>query len=136
LYFCVLKYCHTNSFFAQESSMSALSIRLSPEIEKRLEMEVSRLKVTKSRFVQDLLESALAPKDSLALMAQARQRFGLDEAALNAPATNKAGNVKALAREAVQQKYAAEKANFQGGNAAVSQVPAQMVAEPRAKFGE
>ena len=111
--------------------MSALSIRLSPEIEKRLEMEVSRLKVTKSRFVQDLLESALAPKDSVALLMQAREQYGLDELAKTATVTNKAANVKALAREAVQKKHAAEKLIAQETDAAQGLI----AAEPRPKYG-
>lgn len=111
--------------------MSALSIRLTPEIEKRLEMEVSRLKVTKSRFVQDLLESALAPKDAVALLMQAREQYGLDELAKTAPSTHKAADVKALVREAVQKKHAAEKVH------AVETDTAQglIAAEPQAKYG-
>ncbi len=111
--------------------MSALSIRLSPEIEKRLEMEVSRLKVTKSRFVQDLLESALAPKDSLALLMQARKQYGLDDLAETAATTNKAANVKALAREAVQNKHTTEKSNGEV-DVAASELTA---AEPRPQYG-
>jgi predicted DNA-binding protein len=111
--------------------MSALSIRLSPEIERRLEMEVSRLKVTKSRFVQDLLESALAPKDAVALLMQAREQYGLDELAKTAATTNKAGNVKTLVREAVQKKHAAEKSNAEVNIGAVELV----AAEPPAKYG-
>lgn len=113
--------------------MSALSIRLSPEIEKRLELEVGRLKVTKSRFVQDLLESALAPKDSVALLMQARAQYGLDDLATTAATTNKAAQVKALAREAVQKKHAAEKAQ---ADHTASSAPVPMVAEPVAKYGK
>ena len=111
--------------------MSALSIRLSPEIEKRLEMEVSRLKVTKSRFVQDLLESALAPKDAVALLMQAREQYGLDELAKTAVQTNKAGNVKVLVREAVQKKHAAEKADAVETDVAKGLI----AAEPQPKYG-
>lgn len=113
--------------------MSALSIRLSPEIEKRLELEVGRLKVTKSKFVQDLLESALAPKDSVALLMQARAQYGLDDLAQAAVTTNKAAQVKALAREAVRQKHAAEKALY---DHAAPSAPEPMVAEPSAKYGK
>ncbi len=111
--------------------MSALSIRLSPEIEKRLELEVSRLKVTKSRFVQDLLESALAPKDAVALLMQARAQYGLDELAKTATPTNKAAHVKALVREAVQRKHTAEKMDAQERETAKRLI----AAEPRAKYG-
>jgi hypothetical protein len=113
--------------------MSALSIRLSPEIEKRLELEVCRLKVTKSKFVQDLLESALAPKDAVALLMQARAQYGLDDLAQTAATTNKAAQVKALAREAVQKKHAAEKALGEHANPSAT---APMVAEPKAKYGK
>lgn len=111
--------------------MPALSIRLSPEIEKRLEMEVSRLKVTKSRFVQDLLESALAPKDAVALLVQARAQYGLDDLVKTAPVTNKAANVKALVREAAQEKHAAEKAYAKEIDTATERI----AAEPRPKYG-
>lgn len=111
--------------------MSALSIRLSPEIEKRLALEVGRLKVTKSKFVQDLLENALAPKDSVALLMQARAQYGLDDLAQAAATTNKAAQVKALVREAVQKKHAAEKAR-DGHADPVTATP--MVAEPPAKY--
>lgn len=113
--------------------MSALSIRLSPEIEKRLELEVGRLKVTKSKFVQDLLESALAPKDALALLTQARAQYGLDDLAKTATTTNKAAQVKVLAREAVRQKHASE-AVQDGHSAPSAAVP--MAAEPQAKYGK
>lgn len=111
--------------------MSALSIRLSPEIEKRLEMEVSRLKVTKSRYVQDLLETALAPKDAVALLMQAREQYGLDELAKTAAPTNKAAHVKALVREAVRKKHAAQKLDAQEMHAAKGLI----AAEPSAKHG-
>ena len=113
--------------------MSALSIRLSPEIEKRLELEVGRLKVTKSKFVQDLLESALAPKDSVALLMQARAQYGLDDLAQTAATTNKAAQVKALAREAVQKKHAAEKNRDEQADPVVA---TPMAAEPKAKYGK
>jgi predicted DNA-binding protein len=131
LYFCVLKYCHTKYDISKELTMSALSIRLNPEIEKRLEMEVSRLKVTKSRFVQDLLESALAPKDAVALLMLVRERYGLDELAKTAEPTHKAANVKALVREAVQKKHAAEKVDAVEIDIATGLI----AAESRAKYG-
>jgi predicted DNA-binding protein len=127
----VLKYCHTKYVTSKELTRSALSIRLTPEIEKRLEMEVSRLKVTKSRFVQDLLESALAPKDAVALLMQAREQYGLDELAKTAKPTNKAANVKALVREAVRKKHAAEKVDA----VEIDIAKGLIAAEPRAKYG-
>jgi predicted DNA-binding protein len=127
----MLKYCHTKYVALKEFIMSALSIRLSPEIEKRLEMEVSRLKVTKSRFVQDLLESALAPKDAVALLMQAREQYGLDDLAKTAAPTRKAANVKALVREAVQKKHQAEKLDAQE----IDTAKGLIAAEPQAKYG-
>jgi len=127
----VLKYCHTKYATPKELIMSALSIRLSPEIEKRLEMEVRRLKVTKSRFVQDLLESALAPKDAVALLMQARERYGLDDMAKTAVPTRKAANVKALVREAVLKKHQAEKLDAQE----IDTAKGLIAAEPQAQYG-
>jgi predicted DNA-binding protein len=100
--------------------MSALSIRLTPEIEKRLELEVSRLKVTKSRFVQDLLVEALKPKDAVALLDELRDAYGLNTLAKTAPATNQASRVKELTRKAILQKYS------RGGEVGLP----YMVAEP------
>jgi predicted DNA-binding protein len=127
----MLKFRHTKYTSPRKFTMSALSIRLTPEIEKRLEMEVSRLKVTKSRFVQDLLESALAPKDAVALLMSARERYGLDELAKTAEPTHKAANVKALVREAVQKKHAAEKVD----TVEIDIAKGLIAAEPRAKYG-
>ena len=127
----MLKFRHTKYTNPRKFTVSALSIRLTPEIEKRLEMEVSRLKVTKSRFVQDLLESALAPKDAVALLMQAREQYGLDELAKTAKPTNKAANVKALVREAVRKKHAAEKVDA----VEIDIAKGLIAAEPRAKYG-
>ena len=57
--------------------------------------------------------------------------FGLDELAKTATVTNKAANVKALVREAVQKKHAAEKADAEEPQTATELI----AAEPRAKYG-
>jgi hypothetical protein len=99
--------------------MSALSIRLTPEMEKRLELEVSRLKVTKSRFVQDLLIEALKPKDAVALLDELRDTHGLNALAKTAAATNQASRVKELTSKAILQKYS------QGGQVGLHHIAAE-----------
>lgn len=101
--------------------MSALSIRLTPEMEKRLELEVSRLKVTKSRFVQDLLIEALKPKDAVALLDELRDAYGLNTLAKTAPVTNQASRVKELTSKAILQKYS------YGGEVGLQHVAAEPV---------
>jgi hypothetical protein len=59
--------------------MGSLSLRLSPDLEARLEEEVLRRNTTKTRFVQELLSRALEPKDPIALLKQARAAYGLPE---------------------------------------------------------
>ena len=83
---------------------AALSIRIPPEIEQRLELEVARLSTTKSKYVQDLLRQALAPKDPVALLKQLRSDFGISPPA-DAPRTNRSMHSKALARQAVALKH-------------------------------
>jgi predicted transcriptional regulator len=85
--------------------MSALSIRLDPELERRLDLEVARRKTTRSRFVQELLRSALEPQDPMHLVREARAEYGLPDPLAHKPRTNKAGRVKALVRAAVAGKH-------------------------------
>lgn len=99
--------------------MSALSIRLTPEMEKRLELEVSRLKVTKSRFVQDLLVEALKPKDAVALLDELRDAYGLNTLAKTTPSTNQASRVKELTSKVILQKYS------QGGEVGLHNIAAE-----------
>jgi predicted transcriptional regulator len=84
---------------------AALSIRISPEIQERLEREASRLSTTKSKYVQHLLEQALLPKDPVALLMQVRQEYGIPAGAGSGPTTNKAGNVKKLVKGAILRKH-------------------------------
>ena len=83
---------------------AALSIRIPPEIEQRLEQEVARLSTTKSRYVQDLLRQALAPKNPIALLKQIRSDFGISPKK-GRPQTDKSRHSKELARQAVARKY-------------------------------
>jgi hypothetical protein len=84
---------------------TALSIRISPEIQQRLERETARLKTTKSQYVQELLEQALLPKDPIALLMQVRKEFGIPEITANTPRTDKASNVKKLVKEEILKKH-------------------------------
>ncbi len=83
---------------------AALSIRIPPEIEQRLEHEVARLSTTKSKYVQDLLRQALAPKDPVALLMQIRSDFRISPQN-GAPRTDRSKHVKDLAKEAVARKH-------------------------------
>ncbi len=85
--------------------MSALSIRLDPELERRLDMEVARRKTTRSRFVQELLRRALEPQDPMHLVQEARAEYGLPDPLSHKPRTDKASRVKTLVRAAVARKY-------------------------------
>ena len=83
---------------------AALSIRIPPEIEQRLEQEVARLATTKSKYVQDLLRQALAPKNPIALLMQIRSDLGISPKK-GLPQTDKSRHSKELARQAVARKY-------------------------------
>lgn len=50
----------------------AISVRLDPILEARLNQEVRRLGITKSEFVKDTLERALGLKNPAALLKQVR----------------------------------------------------------------
>ena len=84
--------------------MSTLSIRLDPELERRLDLEVARRKSTRSRFVQDLRPEALSPQVPVPLLQEARAAYGLPDPAAAKVRTNKAAEVKALVRKAVADK--------------------------------
>ncbi len=83
---------------------AALSIRIPPEIEQRLAHEVARLNTTKSKYVQELLRQALAPKDPVALLMQIRGDYGISPQS-GMPQTDKSTRSKELARQAVVRKY-------------------------------
>ena len=89
--------------------MSALSIRLDPELERRLDLEVARRKTTRSRFVQELLREALEPQDPMHLLEEARAQYGLPDPLTHKPRTNKSAHVKELVRKAVLRKHGRSK---------------------------
>ena len=51
----------------------ALSVRLDPALEARIEQETRRLGVSKSEFVKDAIERVLGVKDPAALLDQVRR---------------------------------------------------------------
>ena len=89
--------------------MNALSIRLDPDLERRLDLEVARRNTTRSRFVQELLRDALAPKSSVLLLQEARAQYSLPDPARARERTDKSTRVKSLVRDAVKRKLAAGK---------------------------
>ena len=82
-----------------------LSVRLEPEVEHAFEIEVKRLKTTKSQFVNQLLRDALRPKDPIQLLMELREKYGIPTPQADTPRTNRSANVKQLAREAVKKKF-------------------------------
>jgi hypothetical protein len=89
--------------------MRALSIRLDPDLERRLDLEVARRKTTRSRFVQELLRDALEPANPALLVEEARAAYGLPDPLTHKPRTNKSARVKELVREAVLRKHGRSK---------------------------
>lgn len=90
--------------------MSALSIRLDAELERRLDLEVARRNTTRSRFIQELLREALAPKDPVLLLQEARAEYALPDPARKRVRTDKSTQVKSLVQDAVKRKLSAGKA--------------------------
>jgi metal-responsive CopG/Arc/MetJ family transcriptional regulator len=86
--------------------MTALSIRIEPALEKMLDIEVSRRKTTRSKYVQDLLAQALAPKDPMALLMKVRAQYEVAEPDASRSLTHKSANVKVLVKEAIEKKHA------------------------------
>jgi hypothetical protein len=85
--------------------MTALSIRIDPETERLLQAEVMRRKTTKTKLVQELLRTALAPTDTVNLLETLRREHGLDALAQNTAPTEQSTQVKQLVRQAVAQKH-------------------------------
>lgn len=103
--------------------MSALSIRIEPELGQLLDLEVARRKTTKSKLVQEVLREALKPKDAIALLDELRNAHGLNELAKTAAVTNHASRVKELTHQVILQKYS------QGGDVSVHHVAAEQAAD-------
>lgn len=61
----------------------ALSVRLEPKLEARVEQEARRLGVSKSEVVKDALERTLGLKNPAVLLDQVRQRGSSMDAALS-----------------------------------------------------
>lgn len=84
--------------------MSTLSIRLDAELERKLDLEVTRLGTTRTRFVQELLSQKLDSPGPALLLEQARAEYRLPDPAKAKVKTNKAANVKSLVRDVVAGK--------------------------------
>ena len=87
-----------------------LSVRLEPDVEYALELEVRRRKTTKSSFVNDLLREALKPHDPMQLLMEIRAEYKIPEPTPATPRTKRSANVKAQVRKAVTKKHRAGRA--------------------------
>lgn len=76
----------------------ALSVRLEPAIEARLEEEAKRLGISKSEFVKDALERVLGMKNPAELLAQVRSGTTLG-------ATDASENVSQKVRKLLHEKH-------------------------------
>lgn len=77
----------------------ALSVRLDPLLETRLEQEARRLGVTKSEFVKDALERVLGAKNPYQLLQQVRHAPDYEVREPGGTASENTGEkVKALLR--------------------------------------
>ena len=76
----------------------ALSVRLEPELEARLEQEARRLGISKSRFVKDALERVLGLKNPAELLRQVRSGTPLG-------ATDSSEHVSRQVREKLREKH-------------------------------
>lgn len=84
--------------------MSILSIRLDPDLERQLDLEVARRRTTRSRLVQEVLRASLAPQDPARLLQEARAAYELPDPATVQAKTDLAGNTKSAVRQAVARK--------------------------------
>lgn len=80
----------------------ALSVRLDPILEARLDQEAKKLGITKSEFVKDALERVLGTKNPYALLMQVRDPEAYRVAE---PATFDAENVSARVKEKLLAKH-------------------------------
>ena len=94
-------------------TMSTLSLRLPPALSTRLDEEVARRGTTRSRFVQEVLQRALAPKDPVQLLAEARAAYRLPE-----PAAQPAERRTAASTQVKQRARTAAAAKRGGGDKA------------------
>lgn len=84
--------------------MSILSIRLDPELERQLDLEVARRRTTRSRLVQEMLRASLAPQNPALLLQEARAAYELPDPAAAPRKTDRARKAKSLVRKAVARK--------------------------------
>ena len=84
-----------------------LSVRLDPDLEQSLELEVKRLKTTKSHYVNQLLRQALQPRDPMHLLLEIRQQYGIAEPDGDTPRTGNARASRTELRQRVQDKQRA-----------------------------
>jgi metal-responsive CopG/Arc/MetJ family transcriptional regulator len=82
-----------------------LSVRLESDVEQAFELEIKRLKTTKSQFVNQLLREALRPKDPMQLLLEIRARYGIATPGPDTLRTTKSENVSALVRQTVALKH-------------------------------
>jgi predicted DNA-binding protein len=84
----VLQYCRITAW----SGTMAMSVRLDPTLETRVEQESRRLGVTKSEFVKDALERVLGLKNPADLLSAVRsgKPMGNPQASRNVSARMKA----------------------------------------------
>lgn len=80
----------------------AMSVRLDPLLEARVEQEARRLGITKSEFVKDALERVLGLKNPYALLMQVRDP---DAYRAGEPMTTDSENVSALVKEKLRAKH-------------------------------
>jgi predicted DNA-binding protein len=80
------------SYYRAWSRVMAMSVRLDPTLETRVEQESRRLGVTKSEFVKDALERVLGLKNPADLLNAVRsgKRMGNPQASRNVSARMKA----------------------------------------------
>ena len=86
-----------------------LSVRVDRDLEPHFELEIKRLKTTKSEFVNKLLRQALAPKDPMQLLLEIRSKYGIPEPGESTPRTNNSSNTKVRAVQAAKAKHLANR---------------------------
>ena len=87
-----------------------LSVRIDRDLEPYFELEIKRLKTTKSEFVNSLLRKALAPQDPMQLLLDIRSKFGIPEPAVDTPRTQNSTNTRERAAQVVRDKHRANRA--------------------------
>ena len=93
-----------------------LSVRVDRDLEPHFELEIKRLKTTKSEFVNKLLRQALAPKDPMQLLLEIRSKYGVSELGTSTLRTNNFSNTKVRAIQAVKAKFLANRTGRCGRN--------------------